>query len=115
MRHPSDSTFAASRLLLATLGAAAVLVLFALVGPLRRGVSASEELPPGVEQIIPRGAIAAILDPEFVPAQEAEITEDAWVLGVAMNGEARAYSLNLLNRHEVVNDRIAGRPVAAVW
>ncbi len=38
-----------------------------------------------------------------------------WVLGVVLEGQARAYSLNLLNRHEVINDRIADQPIAAVW
>ena len=75
----------------------------------------TETPPPGVEQLLPRGRIAAIFDPVFVPAAEAEISDDAWILGVVLDGEARAYSLNLLNRHEVVNDRLAGRPVAAVW
>ncbi len=74
-----------------------------------------EELPTGVEQIIPRGAIPAVFEPEFVAADAADIADDAWVLGVEIGGEARAYSLNLLNRHEIVNDRIADRPVAAVW
>jgi hypothetical protein len=49
-----------------------------------------------------------------VPAAEADLPDDAWVLGVVLGGEARAYSLNLLNRHEVVNDRIGERSVAAV-
>jgi carotenoid cleavage dioxygenase-like enzyme len=79
------------------------------------GVLIAEDLPPGVEQIIPRGAIAAVLDPEFVPAAEADISADAWILGVALDGEARAYSLNLLNHHEVVNDRVGDLPIAAVW
>ena len=73
------------------------------------------DLPDGVEQLIPRGRIAAILEPEFVPADEAEIDDEAWVLGVVIDGEARAYSLNLLNRHEVVNDRVGDQPIAAVW
>lgn len=76
----------------------------------------AEDSPPtGVEQIIPRGQIAAVFEPEFVTASEAEIDDDAWVLGVAIDGQARAYSLNLLNRHEIVNDRLAGLPIAAVW
>ncbi len=75
----------------------------------------AEDLPPGVEQLIPRGAIAAVFEPEFVPAAEADISADAWILGVAIEGEARAYSLNLLNHHEVVNDRIGDLPIAAVW
>jgi len=34
---------------------------------------------------------------------------------VEIDGQARAYSLNLLNRHEVVNDQIGGKSFAAVW
>ena len=79
------------------------------------GPKAEQNLPTGVEQILPRGAIPAVVDPVFVPAGKADIAADAWVLGVAMDGQARAYSLNLLNRHEVVNDRIGERAFAAVW
>jgi len=68
-----------------------------------------------VEQILPRGRIAAVFEPRFVPAAEAEISDDAWVLGVVVDGQARAYSLNLLNRHEVVNDQIGEQKFAAVW
>ena len=77
--------------------------------------SALEELPPEVEQLLPRGQIPAIFDPRFVSAEDAEIDDDAWVLGVLIDGEARAYSLNLLNRHEIVNDRIGEKSFAAVW
>ena len=76
---------------------------------------AEEAVPPGVEQLLPRGRIAAVFEPTFVAAAEAEISDDAWVLGVAIEGEAKAYSLNLLNSHEVVNDRFGDLPVAAVW
>ena len=79
------------------------------------GSAVADELPEGVEQILPRGQIAAVFEPEFVAADEAEISDDAWVLGVVVGGEARAYSLNLLNRHEVVNDRSGGTAFAAVW
>ena len=34
---------------------------------------------------------------------------------VVIDGEARAYSLNLLNHHEIVNAGISGLPIAAVW
>ena len=77
--------------------------------------AAAEEPPPGVEQIIPRGAIAAIFEPVFVPAAEADLPDDAWILGVGGGSEARAYSLNLLNQHEIVNDRLGDAPIAAVW
>jgi hypothetical protein len=73
------------------------------------------DAPPGFKQMIPRGRIAAVDEPQFVTALEAEIADDAWVLGVAIDGVARAYSLNLLNHHEVVNDRIGDKAIAAVW
>ena len=74
-----------------------------------------EAVPEGVEQLLPRGQIAAVFEPEFVGADEARISADAWVLGVVVGGEAKAYSLNLLNRHEVVNDQSGETPYAAVW
>jgi carotenoid cleavage dioxygenase-like enzyme len=73
------------------------------------------DLPEDFSQIIPRGRIASVDDPKFVSASGATISDDAWVLGVVVDGEAHAYSLNLLNRHEIVNDVVAGRPLAAVW
>ncbi len=76
---------------------------------------AADRPPPGVEQLLPRGGIPAVFHPRFVPAAAAKIPDGAWVLGVMIDGEARAYSLNLLNRHEVVNDRIGETAFAAVW
>jgi hypothetical protein len=71
--------------------------------------------PPGVEQILARGGIPAIFAPQFVGAGEARIPDEAWVLGVVVEGVAKAYSLNLLNQHEVVNDRSGDTAFAAVW
>ena len=67
------------------------------------------------QQIVPPGAIAAIDSPRYVPASQAKIDRDTWILGIEIGGEKRAYSLNLLNRHEVVNDEIAGVRFCAVW
>ncbi len=90
----------------------------ALVASVTSAVAASEppsDLPPEFQQIIPRGRIASVDEPEFVAAGEAEIAGDAWVLGVAIGGQAKAYSLNLLNHHEIVNDSSGGQAFAAVW
>jgi len=94
----------------------ALLAATAVASPEPEAQSKTSEIaPPGVEQLLPRGGIPAIFDPVFVGASEAEIPDDAWVLGVAIGAEAHAYSLNLLNSHEVVNDRIGERNFAAVW
>jgi hypothetical protein len=79
------------------------------------GPASADQPPAGVEQILPRGAIPAIAEPRFVSAEDAVLSDDAWILGVLLDGQARAYSLNLLDRHEVVNDRIGERDFAAVW
>jgi hypothetical protein len=93
-----------------------VVLLTRALGALDADEGASREpLPPGVEQLLPRGRIAAVFEPVFVSAAEAEIAADAWVLGVEIDGQPKAYSLNLLNRHEVVNDESGGTKFAAVW
>ena len=71
--------------------------------------------PEGFERLLPRGQIAAISEPTYVPASEANLPPRAWVLGVVIDGQARAYSLDLLNSHEIVNDRIGETNFAAVW
>jgi hypothetical protein len=76
---------------------------------------AGDEPPAGFVQIVPRGRIASVDEPRFVPAREARLPPEAWVFGVVVEGQARAYSLNLLNRHEVVNDRVGETAFAAVW
>ena len=76
---------------------------------------ALQDKPEGYRQMIPRGRIAAVNAPTYVPASEADIKPSSWVLGVVIDGQARAYSLNLLNVHEVVNDSIGDTNYAAVW
>lgn len=74
-----------------------------------------EKVPAGVKMVLPRGGIPSIFQPDFVTAEEAQIPDDAWVLAIYYNGVAKAYSLNLLNRHEIVNDQFGNRYLAAVW
>lgn len=60
-------------------------------------------------------AIPAITKPQFVPAAKAKLDADAPVIGVTFNGESHAYSLYLLNGHEIVNDVVGGRKIATTW
>ena len=64
--------------------------------------------------VLGKDGIPAILDPVFLTAQEAQI--DMWdgekVLGVSIDGDSKAYPLNMLSRHEIVNDSVGGKPVA---
>lgn len=57
------------------------------------------------------------LDPEAVSVAEAGLGDDDMVLGVVIEGEARAYPVNYMNGplNEVVNDTVGGAHVAATW
>ena len=62
-------------------------------------------------------AIRAILEPEFVDAEQADewLEDDALVIGVSINGDSRAYTVPMLSVHEIVNDVVGGEPVAVTW
>jgi hypothetical protein len=70
-----------------------------------------------VYQVLPLGAIPAIDDPKYVVADEAnrQMLPHEPVLGVVLDGEARAYSLWQLDANEIVNDELAGAAIAATW
>lgn len=67
--------------------------------------------------VLPKDAIPAILSPQFVPADQGDVLleKNEQVLGVFINGDAKAYSTVQLSRHEVVNDVVGGVPVAVTW
>ncbi len=70
-----------------------------------------------VYQVLPLGAIPALDNPGFVAGDEADAQMQPHepVLGVVVDGAARAYSLWQLDHHEIVNDEIAGTAIAATW
>jgi len=67
--------------------------------------------------LLPKDAIPSIDDPEFYNVAQAdqEYTPEEFVIGVEFNGEAKAYSVPLLSRREIVNDRVNGKPIAVTW
>ncbi len=67
--------------------------------------------------ILGKDGIPAILDPQFLSGAEAaeQMLDSERVLGVSINGDHRAYPLNQLSRHEIVNDEVGGVPVAVTW
>ena len=67
--------------------------------------------------LIPKDAIPAILEPEFASPESADsqMTDTELVIGVFINGDARAYPINILSRHEIVNDVVGGESIAVTW
>jgi hypothetical protein len=84
---------------------------------------ASEEersiVPP--EQIVsggpPADGIPSIDEPKFVQVQRAEefLENSDLIVGLNINGDIRAYPLQILVWHEIVNDKIGGIPVAVTY
>ncbi len=64
-----------------------------------------------------REKFSALIAPEFLSASEASraLPDTEPVLGVSIGGEAKAYPISLLTRHEVVNDVVGGRPIFAAY
>lgn len=70
-------------------------------------------------QAVPRNAFPVFDDPEMLSAAEAEkqqvIFERDVIIGVAHNGEAKAYPITIMGVHELGNDTIGGVPIAVSW
>lgn len=76
----------------------------------------SEKLRHGIG----KDTIAAIDQPVFVDLDDtwlkkAGIDDQTMVIGFARQGEAKAFPLRIMDRHELVNDRIGGLPVTVGW
>ncbi len=67
--------------------------------------------------VLPRDAIPAILNPTFLSIADADdqMEDEERVIGVVINGEARAYSVPFLSGVEIVNDVVGGKPIAVTW
>jgi hypothetical protein len=63
-----------------------------------------------------RDCIPSIDAPKFVSANNAEHVDDKdVVVAISIGGDSRAYPTRILDHHEIVNDSIAGEPIAITW
>jgi hypothetical protein len=64
----------------------------------------------------PKDGIPSIDAPVFVPVSDITgLTDMEPVIGLIIDGEAKAYPIRILTFHEIVNDEIAGIPVAVTF
>ena len=64
----------------------------------------------------PKDGIPAIDNPKFAKIGEIEnIGANEPVIGLEINGDARAYPLSVLMWHEIANDIVGGMPVAVTY
>jgi hypothetical protein len=78
-------------------------------------VSEGEPLPEGYRPLLPRDAIRPVYEPTFVAATAVDWTDRTLVIGVEIDGEARAYPVSYLNHREMVIDRLSGIPILVTW
>ena len=72
------------------------------------------------EQILhggpPRDGIPALTHPKFIRAAEASfLTPKSRILGVTIAGQSKAYPIDILNHHEIVNDTLAGKNITVTF
>ena len=95
------------------------LALSAAARPTQRQLKEERIADGTLVTVLPPDAIRALTRPVFVTRREADpwMADDEPVLGLVDldSGQAKAYSLWHLDHHEVVNDRVAGKPVAVTW
>jgi len=66
--------------------------------------------------VIAHDAFLAADEPRTVPAADARfLRDDDEVYGIVVAAKARAYSVRMLSYHHVVNDVMAGTPVAVTY
>ena len=67
--------------------------------------------------VLPAEAIPAITQPEFVTGDKAsaQMSPEEPVIGIMVDGDARAYSTWHLDAHEIVNDTTGSTPLAVTW
>ena len=65
----------------------------------------------------PPDGIPSIDNPKFISVQEASkfLEDSELVLGLNINGDIRAYPLQILVWHEIVNDKVGSMPVAVTY
>ena len=79
-------------------------------------LSSADIRPDDIQTILPKDAIEAIVNPSFEQAEDATWLADSdSVIGVSINGDARAYPVAILSGREIVNDTVGGTPIAVTW
>ena len=74
---------------------------------------ALEDIQQGCAQ---RDCIPSIDKPKYVGVKDAaHVTDEELVLAIAWKGYHRAWPARILDQHEIVNDFIAGTPIAITW
>jgi hypothetical protein len=98
------------------LAVALVAAAFLLGGILVAQRTSADHLGRGeLISVLPKDAIPAILVPSFDRDESSWLRDDWLVIGLEINGDARAYPIAILNWHEIVNDVVGGENLAVTF
>jgi len=87
-------------------------------------VDAFAEIKPGgprdvdprrFRQLLGRDHIVPIYEPLIISPSETPTTPEELVMGVVLNGEARAYPVGQMRSREIANDELGGIPILVTW
>ena len=65
--------------------------------------------------LLPWDGIRPVYNPEFATAEEAPLDDEELIIGISLEGEAKAYPITVLRFREMVNDEMAGIPTLVTW
>ena len=70
-----------------------------------------------IQVVLPRNSFPSIDYPKFIGKNEGmeSFFEKEPVISVVLEGQAKAYPLNMLTMHEITNDTLAGRPILPTY
>jgi hypothetical protein len=94
-------------------------LLLSLVLAWATGSPSQEATPPDLFQMttVKESGFPLNVDPKIVGAAEAALGDGDMVMGIVIEGEARAYPVNYMSGpyNEVVNDTLGARAITASW
>ena len=98
------------------MAAVALILAFFLSAWTLPDLLAADLRPEEIVTVLPKDAIPAILSPSFDEGRRATWLKGTdLVVGVEIGGDSRAYPVPTLSRHEIVNDKVGGIPIAVTW
>jgi hypothetical protein len=68
-----------------------------------------------IPRLLPLDGILPVYGPLFEPAELVKLVDEELVIGVEIEGEAKAYPISVLRFREMVNDELAGLPFLVSW
>jgi hypothetical protein len=71
--------------------------------------------PGGLQSALLPDSIQPIYSPKYIHAGVALLEPEELVLGVDIDGEARAYPVGLMRFREMANDTVGGVPILVTW